>query len=277
MTQRAMLCPRCRRLIGSNEVTCSWCGASRAEAWYRKAWNRGALDGEWLVKAIIGANILFYILTLFLSSKGRAPFSSPFAFLSPDRTSLLLLGATGTVPIEQYGRFWTLLSANYLHGGLLHIFFNLMALRQIAPWVTHEYGASRMFIIYTLGGVSGFSLSYLAGVPFTIGASAAVCGLIGSLLYFGRSRGGTYGAAVYREVSGWVVGLLLFGFLVPGINNWGHGGGLIGGGLLGWLLGYEERRTESAAHRLLAFVCAGATVAILGWALVSSLLLWLGA
>lgn len=274
MTPRAMLCPRCRRLIGSNEVTCSWCGASRADAWYSRAWKTGALDGEWLVKAIITANILFFVLSLLLSMEGRGSFRSPFSFLAPDRTSLLLLGATGTVPIDRFGRFWTLVSANYLHGGILHIFFNLMALRQIAPWVTREFGGSRMFIIYTLGGVGGFAVSYLAGIPFTVGASAALCGLIGSLLYYGRNRGGVYGAAVYREVSGWVVGLILFGLLLPAINNWAHGGGILAGMLLARLLGYEEKGPESSAHRTAALLCAVATLAVLGWAVVTALLIW---
>lgn len=274
MTKRAMLCPRCRRLIGSNEVTCSWCGFSRADAWYARAWKTGALDGEWLVKAIITANVAFYILSLLLSMQGRGSFRGPLSFFSPDQTSLLLLGATGTIPIERFGRVWTLLSANYLHGGILHLFFNLMALRQIAPWVTREFGANRMFIIYTLGGVGGFSVSYLAGIPFTIGASAALCGLIGSLLYYGRNRGGVYGAAVYREVSGWVVGLILFGLLLPAINNWAHGGGIIAGMLFARLLGYEEKGPETDGHRVISLICAVATLAVLAWAAVTALLAW---
>lgn len=274
MTQRAMLCPRCRRLIGSSESSCSWCGASRPAGWWQStAWIRGALDGDWLVRTIVTANIIFYILSLLLSA--RHGFSAnPLSLLSPDKTSLLLLGATGTVPIDRFDRLWSLLSANYLHGGILHIFFNLMALRQIAPWVNHEYGPNRMFTIYTLGGVCGFLVSYLAGVPFTIGASAAICGLIGSLLYFGKSRGGAYGTAVYREVSGWVVGLVLFGLVMPGINNWGHGGGIIGGIILGKLLGYEERRGETVVHRFLALLCSVATAGVLGWAAVSAIALW---
>lgn len=269
-----MLCPRCRRLIGSSESSCSWCGASRPGAWWQStAWIRGALDGDWLVRAIVTVNIAFYILSLLLSAR-QGRFTNPFSLLSPDQTSLLLLGATGTVPLDRFGRFWTLLSANYLHGGILHIFFNLMAVRQIAPLVNHEYGSNRMFTIYTLGGVCGFWVSYLAGVPFTIGASAAVCGLIGSLLYFGKSRGGAYGTAVYREVSGWVVGLALFGLVMPGINNWGHGGGIIGGIILGKLLGYEERRGETAIHRFLALLCAVTTAGVLGWAAVSAVALW---
>jgi len=226
-------------------------------------------DGDWLVKAILTLNIAFYLFSLLVGSRNIS--TNPLTLLSPDPMDLMRLGATGTIPIRA-GRFWSLVSASYLHGGIIHIFFNLMALRQIAPMVIQEYGASRMFIIYTLGGVFGFWLSYLVGVPFTIGASAAVCGLIGSLLYFGKSRGGTYGAAVYREVSGWVVGLILFGLVVPGINNWGHGGGIIGGILLGALLGYEERRRETFTHRVLAMLCGVGTILILVWAAFSALM-----
>jgi rhomboid protease GluP len=226
------------------------------------AWTRVERNGEWLVKAIIAANVLFYLLSLLLSRHAGLG-GNPLNFMSPDQASLLLLGATGSVPVLEFGRFWTLISASYLHGGLLHIFFNMMALRQIGPWVSSEFGPSRMFVIYTLSGVSGYLASCLAGVPFTIGASASVCGLIGALFYFGRSRGGNYGAAVSREVSGWLISLVLFGLIMPRINNWGHGGGIVGGVLLAKLMGYRELRPESTGHRLLALLCLVATVAIL--------------
>lgn len=265
MTQKAMLCPRCRQLIGSEESVCSWCGAQRSSAWWRPtAWVQGGVDGAWLVKAIITVNVIIYAFSIILGM-GRGNAAGLLALFSPDQMSLMLLGATGTVPIDGYNGYWTVITANYLHGGILHLVFNLMALRQIAPWVTQEYGPSRMFVIYTLGGVCGYLVSYLAGIPFTIGASGAICGLIGSLLYYGRSRGGVYGATVFREVSGWVFGLVLFGFIMPGINNWAHGGGIVGGIILGLLLGYDERKRENALHRLLALLCAGATVGMLGW------------
>jgi rhomboid protease GluP len=233
------------------------------------AWARGSLGEDWLVQAIITVNIVFYILTLLLTRRHNFNLN-PLGFLAPDQISLLLLGATGTIPIDEFGRFWSLLSANYLHGGILHIIFNIMAFRQIAPLVNQEYGVSRMFTIYTMGGVCGYVLSYLAGIPFTIGASAAVCALIGSMLYYGKSRGGTYGAMVYREVGGWVVGLFLFGFIVPGINNWAHGGGILGGILLGMLLGYGDKRRETPIHRYLAIACGIATVGVLSWAVIST-------
>jgi rhomboid protease GluP len=254
-------------LIGSDEAVCSWCGTTRSAAWWKFLnWSRGAVDGDWLVKSIISANVLYFAISLIVSA-GTGGLGG---FLSPGRTSLMLLGATGTYPIDHFGRYWTLISANYLHGGILHIIFNLMALKQIAPWASNEYGASRMFTIYTLGGVLGYVVSYLAGVPFTIGASAAVCSLIGALLYYGKSRGGAYGSSVYREVSGWVISLFIFGLIFPGINNWAHGGGIIGGIVVGALVGYNERRRENHFDRALALLCGLATIGVLGWALLGT-------
>jgi rhomboid protease GluP len=124
--------------------------------------------------------------------------------------------------------------------------------------------------LYTLGGIFGFLVSYFAGVRFTLGASAAVCSLIGASLYYGKSRGGAYGQAIYKQISGWVLMLFLFGFLVPGIDNWGHGGGIVGGIILGYLLGYRERTRENMFHKSVAGVCVVLTVAVLAWAVLSS-------
>ncbi len=122
-----------------------------------------------------------------------------------------------------------------------------------------------MFTIYTLGGVCGFFLSVLAGVPFTIGASASVCSLIGAILYFGKSRGGAYGEAIYSQIGGWAISIFLFGFMVPGINNWAHGGGMAAGALLGYLLGYQEHSRENSAHKYLGLSCLTLTSMVLAW------------
>ena len=252
-------------MIDSNESSCTWCGAERpASRATLASLFSGGRDGKWQINAIIAANAAYYLLSLVLSRHGGFS-ANPLSFLSPDQRSLFLLGATGTVPVLQFGRFWTLIAASYLHGGLLHIFFNMMALRQIGPWVSSEFGPSRMFIIYTVSGITGYLASCLAGVSLTIGASASVCGLIGALFFFGKSRGGSYGAAVSREVSGWLISLVLFGLVMPGINNWGHGGGIVGGALLAKLLGYQERGAERGGHTLLALLLALATVMVLAW------------
>jgi rhomboid protease GluP len=156
---------------------------------------------------------------------------------------------------------------------LIHLAFNMMALRQIGPITEREYGVSRTLVVYTGGGVAGFAVSCVAGVPFTIGASAAVCGLIGAMLFYGKTRGGTYGQAIYRQLGGWVLSLFVFGLLFPGINNWAHGGGLVAGAALGWLLGYQETRRETSVHRLLGAICAVLTLAVLVWGVGTALLL----
>ena len=196
---------------------------------------------------------------------------NPLTFLSPSDTSLLLLGATGTVPIDKYHRLWTLVSASFLHGGILHIFFNMAALRQLASVVNREFGVYRMFVIYTVSGIVGFLISYLAGIAFTIGASASVCGLVGAILYYGKSRGGIYGRNLYRQISIWVIFLFVFGLIVPGINNWGHGGGILAGIMLGYLLGYQEKRKENIIHKMLAGVGGVVTLAVLIWAVGTAL------
>ncbi len=232
----------------------------------------GTSNSDLLVKGLISLNVFCFILSIAVNPKAATPGFDPFRFLSPDHQSLLVLGSTGTIPVLQLGRWWTLVSANYLHGGLLHILFNMLALRQLVPLVINVFGSYRAVLIYTLGGIIGFLISTLAGVYFTIGASAALCSLIGSMLYYGKSRGGHYGNAVFSQIGGWAVSIGVFGFLFPGINNWGHGGGMAAGVLLGLLLGYSEKRKETIIHKYLAFICLSGTICILLWALFNGLL-----
>lgn len=272
--RNALLCPGCRRLVSTDEPRCPHCGLSTPGApWKRTFLFRGFSNSQQLINTIIGVNAVMYLLSLLLSSRGFRFSANPMTFLSPDSQGLLVLGATGAIPIDRFHHWWTLVSASYLHGGLLHIMFNMLALRQISPLVINEYGTHRMFAIYTLSGVCGFSLSYLAGVNFTIGASAAVCGLIGAALYYGKSRGGVYGQAIYGRVGGWAIGIVLFGLIIPGINNWAHGGGMVAGILMGMLLGYQERTRENMRHRMLGGVCLSGTAVILSWAAFSGLVL----
>jgi rhomboid protease GluP len=270
--RQSLLCPNCKKLISVSEKKCPYCGTGNPAAWWKNnIWTRGFSNPYLLVKSIIGVNIGIYVISLLLNPKGFGLALNPLTFLSPSGQILELLGATGKAPIDAYQRYWTLISANYLHGGILHIFFNMAAFRQLGLLVSREYGAYRMFIIYTVGGVIGFFISYLAAVPWTIGASASVCSLAGALLYYGKSRGGVYGRALYKQIGIWVIILFLFGIMVPVINNWGHGGGIAAGIGLGFLLGYQERKKENVFHKLLAGICAVITILILGWAVLSGI------
>jgi rhomboid protease GluP len=269
----ALLCPGCRKLVSADERKCPYCGLpAPGSRWKNNFFTMGFSSNQGLINTIIAVNAVMYLLSLVMSSNGLNLSANPMNFLSPDSRGLLLLGATGTIPIDRYHHWWTLVSASYLHGGIIHIAFNMLALRQISTLVIREYGTHRMIVIYTLGGVGGFLVSYLAGVGFTIGASAAVCGLIGAALYYGKRRGGIYGQAVYRQVGGWALSIVLFGLVIPGINNWAHGGGMAVGVLMGLLLGYQERKKENMHHRLLASLCIFSTAAVLFWTVLTGII-----
>ena len=210
-----------------------------------------------------------FVLSIVIDPRSSALSGSPFNFLSPSNNSLLVLGSTGTIPLFQFNRWWSLISASYLHGSLLHIVFNMIALHQLGPMIIREYGAPRMVAIYTMSGIGGFIISAMFGVRFTIGASAAVCGLIGAALYYGKSRGGTYGKAIYSQIGSWAIGIFIFGFMVPGINNWGHAGGMLCGALTGYALGYRERSRLTLGHTFLSAACIVCTCLTLLWSAVN--------
>ena len=118
---------------------------------------------------------------------------------APSNRALWAFGAAGAIP-WQAGHWWTLLTAIYLHGGLLHILFNVLWIRQLGPEVEELYGPARLVVIFTVSGVAGFVASNAFGVPFTIGASGSIFGLLGAMVAFGQKRGGAFGAAVPAAV-----------------------------------------------------------------------------
>ncbi len=268
-----IVCPRCRRLISRDETRCPYCGLP-----HPAGLNRMGTLVRWLgrpedfIRGLIWLNVAVFGISILLNPGGVHLSANPLRFLSPNTESLIFLGATGTFPIGRLGHWWSLITAGYLHGGLLHIFFNMAALNQLAPIIVREFGIFRMFTIYTLGAAAGFYASYLAGITLTIGASAGLCALIGAALYYGKRRGGIYGRLIFRQTSGWIVGLVLIG-LLPGINNWAHGGGLVAGAALAALLGYTERRPETFWHVVTGGILLMATVLALAWAVASAVML----
>jgi rhomboid protease GluP len=264
--KKSMLCPNCRKLISSDEPACPYCGLKNPGSWWKSNLGSSLLNNPAdAVNIIIGVNIVFFVLSLLINPSRIGMSGNPLAFLSPSDNSLFALGATGTIPIRVFHRWWTLGSASFLHGGILHIAFNMLALRQLGPFVIFEYGLNRFIVIYLFSGVAGFALSTVAGIPFTIGASASICGLIGAILYYGKSRGGIYGQAIYKQATGWVMGLIVMGLLLPGINNWAHGGGIIAGILMCLLLKYNDRGPETILDRMASIFCILATALVLAW------------
>lgn len=270
---KSLLCPNCRKLISSSVNRCPFCNLKNPGSKLKSSLLTSAFrNPEQLVVCIISLNVILFVLSILLNPLRTNFNPSPFSFLSPSNQSLLILGSTGTIPLFQLERWWTLLAANYLHGGILHLLFNMLAFRQLAPLVIQEFGINRMIIFYTIGGIAGFFISALAGVQFTIGASAAICSLIGALLFYGKSRGGIYGQNIFTQIGSWALAIAVFGFLVPGVNNWGHGGGMAAGVLLGYIFRYQESRKEGFREKVLAIICILATIAVLVWSSLNGFL-----
>ncbi|MFT5697597.1 MAG: rhomboid protease GluP [Desulforhopalus sp.] len=269
----SLLCPNCRKLISGSADSCPFCGLKKPSSRLKNnAFTRSIGDADQLTTILIALNVVLFIASVILIPSKTGFNFSPFSFLSPSSQSLFILGSTGSIPIFQYDRWWTLITANFLHGSALHLIFNMLAVRQLAPLAIQEFGPYRTISIYILGGVGGFAISAFAGVRLTIGASAALCSLIGALLYYGKSRGGVYGQTIFSQIGGWALGIVVFGFLVPGINNWGHGGGIVCGALLALTLGYKEKRRENFSHKSVAMICIVATTLALLWSCLGGVL-----
>jgi rhomboid protease GluP len=226
----------------------------------------GALRGlgrdAGFVQLVLGANILLYGAALALDPGGVH--SAGISLFQPSTRSLFSLGASGAIPVFGLGHWWTLLSAGWLHGGILHILFNMMWVRQLAPETAELYGPGRMVIIYTVSGVTGFLASTLLGTQLTVGASAPIFGLLAAQVHYGRHAGSRH---IGSQAWGYAVVLFIMGFL-PGmaIDNWAHAGGFAGGYLISKIL--NPLVPEKGDHVLAAVVCLAATAL----AIVASLL-----
>jgi rhomboid protease GluP len=264
----SVVCPSCGLLVGVNDDECLNCGRRNPGLWgfgpLVAKLGRGDL-GDSFVQLIVIACAILYIASI-VADPGGIRMGGMLSFLSPSVRGLEFFGASGAIPVFLDGRWWTVLSASWLHGGLLHIFFNMMWVRMLGPAVVEFYGLSRMILIYTIAGAVGFTASsfagfylffmpgFLRGAGFTIGASASIFGLLGALLYYGRRSGSS---VVGEQARMWALFLFIFGFIMPGVDNWAHLGGFVGGySLSRWL---DPLHPERLNHTIGALVCLGMT------------------
>jgi len=268
---RTILCPSCGRLTRADADECLICGRRRPGMWglsdvFRRLFRTGSPTN-----LITIACIALYVLSLLFDPAGALRPRGPFEVFSPSSGALHALGATGAFPWAQ-GEWWTLFTAIYLHGGLLHILFNVLWIRQLGPAVEELYGPARFFVIFTISGVVGFVVSNAVGVAFTVGASGSIFGLLGAMVAFGRRRGGVFGTMVLRQYGQWALLLFVFGFFMSGVNNLAHLGGFIGGLGAGLVIALAERRAETIVDHLLAGACILVTVFSFALALYTAFL-----
>jgi rhomboid protease GluP len=262
----AVLCSACGKLVGVNDEICWNCGRRNPGLWGFGPVLRNLGRDLGITNIIIAGCAVLYIASLAMDPRGISS-GGIFDLFSPSTRSLFQFGASGAIPVYGFGRWWTFLSATWLHGSLLHIFFNMLWVRQLAPEVVELYGAPRAIILYAVSGISGFALSSTAGILFaampipflrgariTIGASAAIFGLLGSLVYYGRRGGSSH---IGSQAKSMAVVLFLFGFIMPNIDNYAHLGGFLGGyGMSKWL---DPLQPEKIDHMIWALICLGGT------------------
>jgi rhomboid protease GluP len=265
-TTGSVVCVSCGYLVGVKDDRCYHCGRRNPGLWGFAPALRNLGHDAGFVPFVTGLCVIMYVLSLIWSRGDIGLGGSIFGILSPNGLSLIVFGASGSVPVFELGRWWTVLSAAWLHGSLLHIFFNMYWIRQLAPSVGELYGPGRMIVVYTIASIAGFAASSIAGelitflpilqgARLTVGASAPIFGLLGALVYYGRRSGS---GVVHGQAMSLAVVMFVFGLIMPGIDNYAHGGGFLGGYLAGlWL---DPLKPERIDHMVMAVVCLGLSV-----------------
>ena len=264
--QGSIVCAGCNNLVGVNAERCPFCGAWRPGLFGWAPILRSVVGNRLdLIPLILGTCVTLYAVALLLQPEVIFEGRGFLSLLSPGGRALYMLGMTGGVA-WQSGWWWTLLTAIYLHGGLLHIFFNIMWIRNLGPPAAEVFGPARTFVLFNIAGVTGFLASnVMSGAP-TIGASGAIFGLLAALIVYGRKRGGSL---MTRQLWQWALILGIFGFLMPGINNWAHGGGFAGGWVAAHLMGFVDEQRESTGMLITSLALIAVTAVGVGLSFVN--------
>jgi len=249
---RTIVCPSCGRLTREDAAECLVCGRRRPGMWGLTSLFRGVFRAGSVTHAVTIACVALYVVSLVYDPSSALRPRGVFDVFSPGGRALQTLGMTSGAAMAS-GQWWTLLTAIYLHGGLLHILFNVLWIRQLGPAVEELFGPARFFVIFTVAGATGFLISNLiSGYP-TVGASGSIFGLFGAMVAYGRKRGGVFGAMVLRQYGQWALILFILGFLWGGVvNNVAHAGGFVGGLAAGFVSSLADRRAETTLDHLLA-------------------------
>ena len=269
----SILCPSCGKLVGVADERCANCGRRNPGMWGLTSLLGNVGRTVPFDQVVIGGSVFLYLCMLVVDPEGVGREFSLFNLLPPSHESTLRFGASGAVPLWRLGRWWTVLSAGWLHGNLLHIAFNLSWLRVLAPGVADLFGPSRMVVLYTVSSAFAFlltsTLGYFAvfgGAQLTLGASAAIFGFLGALIWYSRATGSR---GLSAQVWSWTIGGIIFGFFFPMVDNWAHLGGFAGGYMAAQLL--DPRKPERPWHVTAAVVCLIATLAAIVASLVAPL------
>ena len=257
---RPKLCPACGSLVGINATRCHECGTNLR---FSLAAASRSLSGIFagpapVTTALLVANIfMFGVEFMAVAAQGGGGGLS------------ILWGVSGTAPYRlglssPYGiyfqhEWYRLITAMFLHGGLIHIGFNMMALMQLGPALEDLYGSARYFFLYVFTGAFGFLVSSFPFAPWdpnnSLGASGGLLGLVGAMLAITGKRGGAFMRELRSRLITNVVILFALGFMGMGLDNKAHMAGLASGFVIGKI--FVDRQPMNVRERQVAYV--------LGW------------
>lgn len=163
---------------------------------------------------------------------------------STDIRTLLKFGANSSYYVKN-GQFYRLFTCMFLHAGIIHIVCNMYSLYVIGPQVESFYGKFKYLFIFVFSGVCGSILSVAFNSGVSVGASGAIFGLLGSILYFGYHYRVYLGNALRSQIIPVILINLIIGFTITDIDNFAHIGGLIGGIFASMAVGVPEKHTNS--------------------------------
>lgn len=234
------MCPNCRAFIEPSTKTCPYCevqlGQRIVDARSPSDIAGGLIPhARFTTSMILLVNGALFAATVVASMQA----GNNSALFSVDGTTLLQFGAKVNRFIAG-GQWWRLITAGFLHGGLMHILMNSWALMDLGAQVEELYGSARLLVFYFVATALGFLASAYWSSALSVGASAGVFGLIGAMIAVGLRHKTALGAAIRGMYVRWAVYGLLLG-LIPGlrVDNAAHIGGLVGGFAVAYFAGEQ--------------------------------------
>jgi rhomboid protease GluP len=220
------MCPNCRAFITIDDKVCPYCDVPVPVRGFAAADTIAGLipHAQFVTSLILLINGALFAATVISSYHS----GNSNALSSIDRRTLLLFGAKAPG-----GEMWRLITAGFLHGGLMHFLMNTWAMFDLSATVEDTFGAKRMVVIYMVSTVTGFMASSMWSLSISVGASAGLFGLLGAMIAAGSMSGTLQGFQVKAHYKRWAIYSLLFGIITSfgmfATDNAAHVGGLAGG------------------------------------------------
>lgn len=231
------------------------------------------LSVPWVTRGLIATNLLVFLAMIVYGYLQYGDLNGT------ENTDVLITFGAKFTPLIVAGEYWRLLTAMFLHIGLMHILFNLYSLYSLGTLAESYFGHTRFLVIYLLSGLFGSLASYALSLSLSAGASGAIFGLAGAItVYFMiyRENFGARGRAILQNMLVVIALNIFLGLSSTGIDNWGHLGGLLSGAAIAWGILPRYERPQIALPGVYPLALQHRTTTEIGWAMLWFVILVLG-